>query len=344
MTNFQLLSAFKDATQFVRVLSWSKIKNIIGLYFAYTKARKIEPGLLPFSPFALSVEPTTSCNLRCPQCPSGLRSFSRPTGMLATETLEKVAAELSDSLLFMTLYFQGEPFLHKQFTALCSIAHKHKIYTITSSNGHYFTPEMAELTVNSGLSRLIISIDGVDQESYAHYRIGGSLQKVLDGTQALMEAKKRLKKSTPFVVWQFIVFKHNAHQLNDVKKLAKQYGVDALQIKTAQVYDFETATDWIPEKEKLSRYKRVNGQFVFKNSLLNQCWKMWHSAVVTWDGSVVPCCFDKDAKHAMGSLKDQSFREIWNGIPYQHFRKKLFSGRKEIDICKNCSEGTKVWI
>jgi radical SAM protein with 4Fe4S-binding SPASM domain len=344
MTKHRFIATYYDIRQAIRVLSWSKIKNFIGLYFAYKKAKKKKPSNLAYMPAAISVEPTTSCNLRCPQCPSGLRSFSRPTGMLAQDTLEKVLQELEGSLFFMTLYFQGEPFLHKKFTDFCALAYQHKIYTITSSNGHYFTDETAEKTVASGLSRLIISIDGVDQESYAHYRVGGSLQKVLEGTKALINAKKRLKKTTPHIVWQFIVFKHNAHQVPLFKSMAKTYQVDSIQIKTAQVYDFETALDWIPEKEKLSRYKWKEGKFVFDNKLFNQCWKMWHSAVITWDGSVVPCCFDKDAKYAMGNLDANSFKEIWNAKPYQEFREKLFTGRNQIDICKNCSEGTKVWL
>ncbi|MCK9480779.1 MAG: SPASM domain-containing protein [Bacteroidia bacterium] len=340
-----LRAKIKDAFQFLKVLDYQRISNAVGLYRSYQKAKKKVPTETRFFPAALNIEPTTSCNLRCPQCPSGLRAFTRPTGMLQYELAEKVVSELSPNLLFLTLYFQGEPYLNPDFNKIVRLAANKRIYTITSSNGHFFkNDEIAEQVVNSGLNRLIISIDGVTQESYGHYRIGGQLDKVLAGTKAILEAKKRLRKSTPYVVWQFIVFKHNAHELPAIKKLAKQYKVDGLQIKTAQVYDFETGDDWIPDDENLSRYKKIAGKFVFKNSLLNHCWKMWHSAVVTWDGGVVPCCFDKDGKHNFGNLNENSFAEIWQGRKYMGFRQKLFIGRKEIDICKNCSEGTKVFV
>jgi radical SAM protein with 4Fe4S-binding SPASM domain len=65
---------------------------------------------------------------------------------------------------------------------------------------------------------------------------------------------------------------------------------------------------------------------------------------MTWDGKIVPCCFDKDAKYVMGDINEQSFLEIWNDEPYREFRNKLLRSRKEIDICSNCSEGTKVWV
>lgn len=76
---------------------------------------------------------------------------------------------------------------------------------------------------------------------------------------------------------------------------------------------------------------------------MNRCWKMWHSCVITWDGRVVPCCFDKDASHALGELKNTSFREIWYSSAYYNFRGAILRSREEIDICKNCTEGTKVW-
>jgi len=65
--------------------------------------------------------------------------------------------------------------------------------------------------------------------------------------------------------------------------------------------------------------------------------------VITWDGLVVPCCFDKDALHRLGDLKTESFKEVWQSSTYKTFRQKLLKGRKEIDICSNCSEGLKVW-
>ena len=89
--------------------------------------------------------------------------------------------------------------------------------------------------------------------------------------------------------------------------------------------------------------KNKNGKFEIKNKLLNHCWKLWHSCVVTWDGKVVPCCFDKDAKHQLGNLKEENFKSIWWNQNYQIFRKALLQARNQIDICMNCSEGTKVW-
>ncbi len=80
-----------------------------------------------------------------------------------------------------------------------------------------------------------------------------------------------------------------------------------------------------------------------KNELLNHCWKLWHSCVITWNGIVVPCCFDKDAAYRLGNLKEQTFKQIWQNQNYQTFRKLIIQGRDKIEICKNCTEGCKVW-
>ena len=218
------------------------------------------------------------------------------------------------------------------------------IYTSTSTNAHYLNEEQANKTVKSKLDRLIISIDGTTQETYQQYRIGGTLSKVIEGTKNIIAAKKTLKSKTPHIVFQFLVVKPNEHQLNDVQLLAKELGVDEVVFKTAQVYDFENGNPLIPENIKYSRYKKhADGTYSIKNKLLNQCWRMWSSCVVTWDGVVVPCCFDKDAKHKLGDLKVQTFKELWKSDKYQGFRQSILKSRQEIDICKNCSEGTKVW-
>jgi radical SAM protein with 4Fe4S-binding SPASM domain len=218
------------------------------------------------------------------------------------------------------------------------------IFTSTSTNAHYFDDATAKKTIESGLDRLIISIDGTTQETYSAYRVGGELKKVLEGTKNIIRWKKELRSSTPHIAFQFLVVKPNEHEVKDVQRLADELGVDEVLLKTAQVYDYENGHELIPEQEKYSRYKKLkNGKWALKNELENHCWKMWSSNVITWDGAVVPCCFDKDAKHKLGSLKNNSFEKIWFSQEYDRFRATVLKSRSEIDICRNCSEGTKVW-
>lgn len=246
--------------------------------------------------------------------------------------------------MYLLLYFQGEPYLHPEFLELVKFASERNIYTATSTNAHYLSSEQARKTVESGLDRLVISIDGTTQETYQSYRVGGKLEKVIEGTKNMVHWKKELKSSTPHLIFQFLVVKPNEHEIDEVQKLAKELEIDEVLLKTAQIYDYENGSSLIPTQEKYSRYRKMpNGKWAVKNKLENHCWKMWHSSVITWDGKVVPCCFDKDATHQMGNLQNASFTEIWNSKPYNTFRSAILKGRSNIDICKNCTEGTKVW-
>lgn len=256
----------------------------------------------------------------------------------------KLIDDMGRKLTWLIFYFQGEPYINPKFLDMVSYAHMKGIYTITSTNGHFLHPENARKTVASGLDRILISVDGATQDVYEQYRIEGKLETVLQGARNLVQAKKDANSNTPHIVFQMLVVKPNEHQIDTIKKLAKEIGVDEVKLKTAQVYEYETGNELIPTLDKYSRYKQnADGTWAVKNKLLNHCWKLWHACVITWDGMVVPCCFDKDAIHRLGDLKKNSFKEIWKGAAYEGFRNKLSGGRKEIDICTNCTEGCKVW-
>jgi len=325
-------------------LSPKKVFNAIAVFASYHYSRISKQNKHTGMPLSLNFEPTTSCNLRCPECPSGLRSFSRPTGMLEQKFFQKTIDELCDKLIYLTFYFQGEPYLNPNFLDMVKYASQKNIFTFTSTNAHYLNDENAKRTVESGLDKLIISIDGTTQEVYEQYRVGGNLEKVIEGTKNILKWKQQLKSKTPYIVFQFLVVKPNEHQMEDAKRLTKELGVDEIKFKTAQVYNYEKGNKLIPDNIAYSRYKKgANGTYSIKNKLLNQCWRMWSGCVITWDGLVVPCCFDKDAQHRLGNLKETSLKEVWHSDGYNHFRSSILHSRKEIDICSNCTEGTKVW-
>lgn len=258
--------------------------------------------------------------------------------------LEKILDDTKSHCTYVNFYFQGEPYLHPQFLKMVEACNTRGIYSSTSTNAHFLNSERAKQTVESGLDRLIISIDGTEQNTYEGYRKEGDLSKVIDGAKNIIHWKKELGSKTPQVIFQFLVVSHNEHQIEDVKALGKSIGVDDVRLKTAQIYDYENGHELIPKSDAYSRYRQSEGgKWVIKNPLDNHCWRMWSGAVITWDGNVVPCCFDKDAKHVMGNIANVSLREIWNNPNYQKFRRSILKSRSEIEMCKNCSEGTQVW-
>lgn len=253
--------------------------------------------------------------------------------------------EVSHSVFYINYYFQGEPFLHPDFLKIIQQAKQYNIYTATSTNAHFITKDVAENIISSGLDRLIISIDGLTQETYENYRVHGSLDKVLEGSRNIIEAKEQMQSKTPHLIFQFLAVKPNENEIPKIFDLGKKLGIDEVRIKSAQLYDYKHGNPLMPTNEKYSRYKlQADGTYKLKYKLGNHCWRMWSSSVLTWDGKVVPCCFDKDAQHVLGSVESKSFSEIWQSKEYVSFRNAVLQNRKDIDICQNCSEGSKVWV
>ena len=339
--NFRL----KEGVFLIKKMTIRKLWNIALLRFSYFLSRIIRKPFMMGMPMAISIEPTTACNLRCPECPSGLRSFTRPTGNLDMRQFMKMIDSLHGTACYLNLYFQGEPFLNKQFPDMISYAHKRGIFTATSTNGHFLDDQNARNTVLSGLDKLVISIDGTDRDTYAKYRVGGDLDKVLDGINQVKKWKNKLKKKHPLISLQFIIFKTNQHQIREIQTIASDLEVDYLDLKTAQIYDYYNKSELIPDNPAWRRYQlQSDGTFQIENDFANRCWRMWSSSVITWDGRVVPCCFDKDANHQMGKLGQRSFDQIWRGEKYNSFRQQILRSRNEIEICSNCSEGTKIKV
>lgn len=320
-------------------MTLGKAVNLMKLWLSFHWSRVVQKPVILGLPTTLSIEPTTSCNLRCPECPSGLRSFTRPTGMLQPDLYQKVIDQVAGHLTWLHLYFQGEPFLHPQFLTLVKYADQKKIFTSTSTNAHHLTEKTVREILTSGLKQLIVSMDGISQEIYEKYRVGGSLEKVKKGLALLLEERKKEDKKFPRIVLQFLVTGQNEHQISTLKNWAKEIGVDELQLKTTQIYDFENGSELIPSDLGYSRYiPDGKGKWKLKKQIENKCWRMWQGAVVTWDGKVVPCCFDKDAQHVMGNLSSDPVPKIWQSEDYQGFRAQLLSDRSQVEICQNCTE------
>ncbi len=235
--------------------------------------------------------------------------------------------------------------MHPEFLELIKAAKRRRIYTATSTNAHFIDENKAKEIVESGLDRLIISVDGLTQETYEQYRVHGKLEKVISGTKHLVAAKKEFRSKTPHLILQFLAVKPNEHEIPMLDSFARQLGVNEVRIKTAQLYDYEHGNVLMPENESYARYKKLpDGSYKLKYKTGNHCWRMWSSTVFTWDGRIVPCCFDKDDQHVLGSIEENSFEEVWNNQKYKAFRQAVLSNRNQIDICKNCSEGAKVWV
>ncbi len=323
---------------FLKKITFAKVINFIKVYISYLISSIFK---IPFRwamPISISVEPTTNCNLKCPHCPVGNGKISRKKGSIDFLFFKKIINQSDKTLLNLFLYFQGEPFLCNDFFKMIKYAVSKKIFTVSSTNGHFLSKKNAQKCVKSGLDKLIISLDATTQDIYEKYRINGNINTVKTGIKNILEAKKKFKSKKPFVEIQFLVLKTNEHQIKKMKEIYKNSDIDKLRFKSAQIYNFKKDKKFISNNKKYSRYIIKNNERVLKKKLKNRCFRLWNSVVITWDGKVLPCCFDKNAKYSFGDANEQNLKKLINNKKFKYFAKKLLTNRKQIDICRNCTE------
>jgi len=316
---------------------FKKYINALSIGYSFLISSLTRKSMVLGMPVAVSAELTNYCNLNCPECNSGSGLMTRNRGYMDIDLFSKVIRELGPFLFNINLYFQGESMLHPKFFTF--LRKCRKIHTTVSTNGHFLSVENSERLVKSGLKELIISLDGFDQNTYSLYRKNGDFSRVIEGIKNVSEAKKKISSSMKLVI-QFLVNRNNEHQINEVRHYARRMKA-SLRLKSMQIIYPENIGTWLPSDKKFRRYEHDSHGFRIKNSLPDRCPRLWFNPVISWDGKVLPCCFDKDAEHIMGDLNEDSFTDIWNGPKYRIFRKSILSDRSMIEICRNCTSGMK---
>ena len=264
---------------------------------------------------------------------------------MTMELFHRILDSIKESSHTMQFYFQGEPLLNKQLPEMIAAAHRLRLYTIVSTNAQALTQSMADALVKSGLRRIIISIDGFSEESYTTYRVGGNLHKALDGLQHLANAKVKYQ-SRIRIELQVLRLKSNEHEWDWIKQNYKKLGATHLVFKTAQLYDFEHGHPLMPTDERYSRYmKTADGTYIHKKSsrlapyclfASSPCLRLWSGCVITTNGDVLPCCYDKDHKHVLGNITNLTLTDIFHSKKSQSLRRQIMNRQHVPAMCKNC--------
>lgn len=333
----RLLFLLQYSILLLKAFTVRRFVNLVFLRCTYFLSWCCNIHIFKARPAFLSVEPTNTCNLRCPECPTGMLSSETPKGFMSYDVYSHIIPQIAKHTWFVNLYFQGEPFLHTGFISMIVFAKKYNIVVSTSTNAQFITSENVNELVVSGIDKIIISLDGHSQEIYEMYRKNGSLEKVISALQCISEAKKKHGVKTPLVEVQCLLFKHTEKHTHEIKKLAQKHGANMVVFKTAQFYNPENF-HMLPDA-KNSRYffNEQTQEFERKKPIKNKCWRMWSSVVITWNGTVIPCCFDKNSTYAYGSCEKMKYSEIIESDIAKKFKKTVHGNRKKIPMCKNCT-------
>ena len=237
---YPLVTRFLEWVDFVGYLTPLRIWNLIQLRISYTLSLVLHRPVHRGMPASLSIEPASGCNLHCPECSTGLGHSSRKKSLMSEELFCSVVDQVKKRTIAVSLYFQGEPFIHPGLIGMITYAAKHKLFSTVSTHGQFLPVIDPELLVKSGLNRLIVSADGIIQSTYEIYRVGGSLEKLTQGLMKIAEAKKRLHAKKPLLILQFLVMQHNQHELPFLEEWAVSAGADAVLLKSPQLDSLES--------------------------------------------------------------------------------------------------------
>lgn len=295
-------------------------------------------------PYSLMVEPTNLCNLKCPTCPTGAGTLGRAQGMMDLALYKRMIDEVGDVVLDLTLHNYGEPFLHPDLAEMCRYAAAKGIRVHVSTNGHFFTDRaQVRAILQSGLAHLKVCLDGATQESLAVYRVNASFDKVKEGIRLVVAEKRALGLKLPDIDLQFILMRHNEHETDAMRALAVELGVDLFDIKSVGIDgddpDFAAlAEKYLPKDADKRRYE-LTPQGARLKAQVTRCNWIYRTAVVNWDGSMVPCCHDTKSRHVLGNaFRDGGVTAVWQGKAYGAFRKALKEGLREMPLCQYCPE------
>jgi len=325
-----------DRLRLLARLNANRLLNYLKIQASFGMSRLLSRPVLWSGPFSVHIETASVCNLKCPECITGMGLTSRHNKFIDMAVVKEKLNQHRKHAFYCNLYFQGEPFLNPQIAEIINMAKRLNYYTVISSNGHFLDKRNCLRIIESGLDKLIISLDGIDSESYSKYRSGGFFIKVIEGIGQMAEAKKKLNKKNPLLVVQMLVNKSNEHQLDKARNFIKNLGADILEFKSMQIYTEEGRKQFLPSGKRFNRYSRKEkSDNPVDSRSKGLCARLWSHVVYTSDGLMVPCCYDKKPEYIItgdGGLN----KGLWGSMQMQYFRANLFKGEEVPEICRNC--------
>jgi len=294
-------------------------------------------------PSALMVEPTNTCNLSCVLCPTGAGWLKHPQGRMDIIAFRHLIDEAGPYLDRIAFWNWGEPFLHPGIMDMVRYVQRWPVWVQICTNGHFFSNRaFAGEVVESGLDQVIISMDGATTKSIQQYRgPRASMDKILEGIHNLASARKAIGKTSPWIEVQFLVMRHNQDEIEMTRAMATDAGADRFYCKTINLRpeDLESFGSLLPDAPEFSRFDvNSDGRWSIRGMPAGICPYVYNTAVVIWDGSLLPCCFDAEEAILLGNAFKDGLWRAWNSDFFRSFRYRVRHHRASIPMCAWCPE------
>lgn len=289
-------------------------------------------------PYSIFIDPVNICPLSCPLCGIGLKQHPRNKHKMEMNEFKRYVKSLESSLYLIKFYNYGEPFLNSELPEMISYAKKKKISLQVNSNLNVLTYDYAKRIVESGLDTLVVSFDGLTQESYSAYRKGGDINIVKKNIDIINEIKEKSGKNNPKIILQFLITKYNESEYDKVKEYAKKINAEFFPSPiTLDVNNKEQREKWLPENESYCRYDMKKTKKI-KTKPDKKCGFLWNDVVINVDGGIAPCCHLFYKSMDYGNLNDNTFNEIWNNKMFVNSRKifRTHKTPKDSFACARC--------
>lgn len=314
-----------------------KILNALRTEYAYR--RRLSD--VSSAPYILFLEPLYYCNLQCPLCDRQIfpdaRVRNQDAGHFSLDLYDRVLSEIGDYLFQIQIFGQGEPLLDWPLTQeIIRRAHQRKIFTLVSTNCTLVNPTIAREIVSSGLDYLVCAIDGITQDSYSKYRVGGRVKDALAGLRLIVEERRR-QGSNLVIEWQFLVNAFNVGEIDAARKIAEELNVYIRFAPTRGMeFDAQLQSYWLPNTTEWQTGRKEAGE----NCYDWPCYFLWRSLVLNSNGKVARCLIYQNVAE-YGSLHEQSVLSLYNHPTVQRarqlFQKTAVPEGAFPSPCHNCS-------
>ena len=274
----------------------------------------------PTFPKIFAVELCAECDLNCSTCHHD--QMKRPKGNLPMPLWQKCADEIAEIAPQTNVWFSfcGEPLLQPdRLIDMLDYGAKVGLKSLNlNTNGMRLTRDVADRLLDTGLSTIVIGIDGFKKETYEKYRVLGDRNVVYANVQYLLE--QRAKRETgPEIMVQFIEMDDNVKEFEAYRDHWLGLGATVkLRRQLSWGGKFETAID-------VANEKRIACPWAIT---------MMH---LFWDGRVPRCPGDTEGEEDAGNAWDDTLVTLWGNLSGY---RQLHLDKKFDDLPARCHDCT----